>query len=172
MCVSNMRNLAQKKANALLRTRPFGVVILGQELEVIECNEEFVRLMGEDAWLVHETQPDLAGTHLEKFLSFTEYFQRVLDSGEEIIRESIPCGERTLSVTIFTVEAHRVIGALLLDVTETDRRQQQVIEKAQQVIQNMLTNVQEIAFSLGRNAAKSEGILNSIIEELAVRDHS
>jgi len=172
MCVSNMRNLAQKKANALLRTLPFGVVILGQELEVIECNEEFVRLMGEDAWLVHETQPDLAGTHLEKFLSFTEYFQKVLDSGEEIIRESIPCGERTLSVTIFTVEAHRVIGALLLDVTETDRRQQQVIEKAQQVIQNMMANVQEIAFSLGRNAAKSEGILNSIIEEFAVRERS
>ncbi len=170
MCVSNMRNLAQKKANALLRTLPFGVVIVGERLEIIECNEEFVRLMGEDAWLVHETQPDLAGTHLEKFLPFTEHFRKVLESGAEIIRESLPCRERTLSVTIFTVEAHRVIGALLLDVTETERRQQQVIEKAQQVIQNMLGNVQDIAFSLGRNAAKSEGILNSIIEEFAVRE--
>lgn len=170
MCVSNMRNLAQKQANALLRTLPFGVVIVGEGLEIIECNEEFVRLMGEDALLVHEIQPGLAGTHLEKFVPFTDQFRKVLDSGEEIIRESVPCRERALSVTIFTVEAHRVIGALLLDVTETERRQQQVIEKAQQVIQNLLTNVQDIAFSLGRNAAKSEGILNSIIEEFAVRE--
>jgi len=29
----------------------------------------------------------------------------------------------------------------------------------------MLANAQEIAFSLGRNAARSEGILNSIIAE-------
>jgi iron only hydrogenase large subunit-like protein/uncharacterized Fe-S cluster-containing protein len=165
MCVSNMRNLAQKKANALLRTLPFGVVILDEHLEVIECNDTFVDLLDDDAKLVNEAQPGLAGAHVEKLLPFAQRFREVLESGEEIIRENIRVLGRTLSVTIFTVEPQRVVGALLLDVTEVEDRRQQVIEKAQQVIQNMLANVQDIAFSLGRNAANSEGILNSIIAE-------
>ena len=168
MCVSNMRNLAQKKANALLRTLPFGVVIVDERLEIIECNEAFAQLMGEDAELVFATTRDLAGAHLDKLLPFANRFQAVLDSGEEFIRENLQGHGRTLSVTVFTVEPGRVIGGLLLDVTATENSHRQVIEKAEQVIQNMLANVQEIAFSLGRNAANSQGILNSIIEEFTV----
>ena len=94
----------------------------------------------------------------------------MLEGGTEIIRENLQSGGRTLSMSVFTVEPHRVIAMLLLDVTETERRREQVIEKAQQVIQNMLANVQDIAFSLGRNAAKSEGILNSIIAEFSEQE--
>ena len=165
MCVSNLRSLAEKKANALLRTLPFGVVIVDEDLRIIECSESFVRLLGEDALLVHESQPGLAGAHLDKFLPFGAHFRSVLAGGEELLRQNLPHGDRTLSTTIFAVEPGRVAGALLLDVTETETRQQAIIGKAEQVIQNMLGNAQEIAFSLGRNAARSEGILNSIIAE-------
>jgi hypothetical protein len=167
MCVSHLRRLAEKKANALFRTLPMGVVIVDQSLTIIESNEEFASIMGEDALLAQEAQPGLAGAHLEKFLPFADRFREVLASGEDIIREKAPLGDRTLSATVFTVEPHRVVGALLLDVTTTEDRHQQIIRKAETVIQNMLGNVQEIAFSLGRNAARSEGILNEIIAEFA-----
>ena len=65
-----------------------------------------------------------------------------------------------------------MVGALLLDVTERERRRDEVIHKAQEVIQNMMENVQGIAFSLGSNAAKSEGILNSIIAEFSAPERS
>ena len=172
MCVSNLRNLAEKKANALLRTLPFGVVIVDEELRIIESSEAFVRLLGEEALLVHQSQPGLCGAHLDKFVAFGDRFRAVLAGGEEIIRQNIAHGGRTLSTTIFTVEPGRVVGALLLDVTETENRQQEIIGKAEQVIQNMLGNAQEIAFSLGRNAARSEGILNSIIAEFRGPDRS
>lgn len=167
MCVSHLRRLAEKKANALIRTLPYGVVIVDQALQIIECNEAFATLMGEDAALVYEAQPGLAGADLSKLLGFPERFRVVLEGGAEIIRETHACGPRTLSVSIFTVEAGRVVGALVLDVTETERRRQEVIAKAESVVQGMLANVQEIAFSLGRNAARSEGILNSIISEFS-----
>ena len=172
MCVSNLRNLAEKKANALLRSLPFGVVIVDQELRIIESSEAFVRLLGEDALLVHDSQPGLAGACLDKFLAFGDHFRSVLAGGDELIRQNLPHGGRTLSTTIFSVEPGRVAGALLLDVTETEIRQQAIIDKAEQVIQNMLGNAQEIAFSLGRNAARSEGILNSIIAEFRGPDRS
>lgn len=167
MCVSNLRRQAEKKANALLRTLPFGVVIVDADLRIIESNDQFVRLLGEDAWLIHESQPGLTGASLEKCLDFAERFREVLASGEEIIRKDIRSGELTLSTTIFTVERHRVVGALLHDVTAMEQRHRQIIGKAEEVIQNMLANAQEIAFSLGKNAARSEGILNSIIAEFA-----
>ncbi|BDU71327.1 [Fe-Fe] hydrogenase large subunit C-terminal domain-containing protein [Mesoterricola silvestris] len=165
MCVSNLRRLAEKKANALLRTLPFGVVIVDEELRIIESNDQFVRLLGEEAALVAETQPGLCGAHIEKLVDFGGRFREVLEGGDELIRQNLASAGGTLSATIFTVEPGHVVGALLLDVTETEARQKEMVGKAEEVIQNMLANAQEIAFSLGRNAARSEGILNSIIAE-------
>jgi Fe-S-cluster-containing hydrogenase component 2 len=172
MCVSSLRRLAEKKANALLRTLPFGVVIVDDELRIIESNDQFVQLLGEEALLVAEAQPGLAGASLDKFIDFSGHFRDVLAGGEERLRQNIPWGERTLSATIFAVEPGAVAGALLLDVSETEDRHQAIIGKAEQVIQNMLANAQEIAFSLGRNAARSEGILNSIIAEFRGGGHA
>jgi len=170
MCVSNLRRQAEKQANALLRTLPFGVVVVDEHLKIIESNEQFISILGEDARLVQASQPGLAGASLEKCIDFADRFREVLRSGEEIIREDIQSAGLTLNTTIFTVEAHRVVGALLQDVTATEQRHRQIIEKAEEVIQNMLANAQEIAFSLGKNAARSEGILNSIIAEFGGQD--
>ncbi|BDU76022.1 [Fe-Fe] hydrogenase large subunit C-terminal domain-containing protein [Mesoterricola sediminis] len=172
MCVSNLRRLAEKKANALLRTLPLGVVIVDQDLRIIESNEEFARIMGEDALTAYQAIPGLADARLEKFVPFGDRFREVLAGGDEIIRQNLQCGEKVLSATIFAVEPHQVAGALLLDVTGEEERRRQVIGKAELVIQNMLGNVQEIAFSLGRNAARSEGILNSIIAEFSGQERT
>lgn len=165
MCVSNLRNLAEKKANALLRTLPFGVVIVDAGLRIIESNAQFVALLGEEAALVDETQPGLAGAGLDKFVDFGDRFRSVLAGGEELLRQNVAWGGRTLSATIFNVEPGRVAGALLLDITATEARQQAMVGKAEEVIQSLLASAQEIACCVGRNAARSEGILNSLIAE-------
>ena len=48
MCVHFLRKRATRKANALLRCIPAGVVIVDAKLHIIECNEHFARLFGED----------------------------------------------------------------------------------------------------------------------------
>ena len=48
MCATYTRKLAQKKANALLRKMPSAVVIVDEELKIIECNLNFVRLFAAD----------------------------------------------------------------------------------------------------------------------------
>lgn len=164
MCVSYMRELAQKKANAILHTLPYAAVLVDDKLNIIECNSEFVKLGGSDLELVSEAVPGLVGAALSSIIPFSELFTNVLDSGEYIIRKYIRFGETVLSVTIFTVERHHVVGAIMIDVTSTELRREQIIEKAQQVIQNMLTNVQDIAFRLGKSSAESELILNSIVD--------
>lgn len=168
MCVSYMRRLAQKKANALVQAAPFGIVVVGPGLRVVDCNERFVRLLGPEDQALHETVPGFSGVLLEKLVPFHELFRRVLEGGQDLERQVVS-GARTLCINLFTIEPGRLVGATLQDVTQVETRREEIVQKAQQVIQNTLTTVQDIAFRLGRNAADSELILNSIIEGFGSR---
>lgn len=171
MCVSYMRNQAQKMANALLKTIPYAAVIVRDDLKVVECNKKFVSICGEDAAIINETVPGLEGAELPGLVPFGDLFETVLISGKDILRRYIKFHDNVFSTTVFTIEPHRVVGAMLVDVTGTEIRREQIVDKAQTVIQNTLSTVQEIAFKLGKSAAESECILNSIIEGFSVSDY-
>jgi hypothetical protein len=54
------------------------------------------------------------------------------------------------------------------DITTPSVRREAVVEKAEEVIRKSMTSVQQIAALLGDNAAETEIMLNSIIEEFNV----
>jgi PAS domain-containing protein len=54
-----MRKLALKKANGLIKVIPSGVVICDSRLGIIECNENFARLMGEEILSMFQIKPGL-----------------------------------------------------------------------------------------------------------------
>jgi len=164
MCVSHMRQLAQKKTNALALALPYGLVIADAHLRIMECNERFAKLFGDALATAYESRPGLRDADLTRILPFPHLFKAVLDSGHEIIRKSVKLGTRIFSVTVFNVDPHTVFGALILDITDTEQRRQQLIEKTRTVIQNTTKTVQEIAYMLGKNSAQSELILNSAID--------
>ena len=168
MCVSYMRALAQKKANAIFQTLPYASVLVDNSLHIIECNPEFINLGGEDVRVISDAVPGLTGAQLGSILPFTDLFTRVLETGEDIQRQYVRFADTVLSVTIFSIEKHSIVGAILIDVTDTELRRSQIVDKAQLVIHNMLASVQDIAFRLGKNAAESELILNSIVDGFSV----
>lgn len=170
MCVSHMRQLAQKKTNALARALPYGLVIADAHLRIMECNERFARLFGDALATAYEARPGLRDADLTRILPFPHLFKTVLASGHEIIRKSVRVDTKIFSVTVFNVDPHTVVGALILDVTDTEQRRLQLIEKSRTVIQNTTKTVQEIAYMLGKNSAQSELILNSAIDMFAAED--
>ena len=167
MCVSHMRQLAQKKTNALALALPCGLVIADARLRIMECNERFAKLFDESVATAYESCPGLRDADLTRIMPFPRLFRTVLASGQELVRKNVRLNGRIFSLTVFTVDAHAVIGALVLDVTETEQRRQQLIEKSHTVIQNTTKTVQEIAYMLGKNAAQSELILNSATDMFA-----
>lgn len=167
MCVSHMRELAQKKTNALARALPYGLVVADANLRILECNERFGALFDESIALAYAARPGLQDADLTRILPFPSLFRSVLDTGREIIRKSVKVEDRIFSVTIFNIDPNTVVGALILDVTETEKRRQQLIEKSRSVIANTTRTVQEIAYRLGQNSAQSELILDSVIELFA-----
>jgi iron only hydrogenase large subunit-like protein len=169
MCVSHIRKLAQKKANALLKCIPAGVVIADRELSVIECNERFAEMFGEDAELAWSARPGLAGASLRKLLPFADLFESAFESGRELRRDFVRAGDRSLSVTVFIIEPDDVVGAVIFDETGAELRREQIAAKAREVINKNISAVQEIACLLGEHMAGTEIILRSLAEDYPER---
>jgi iron only hydrogenase large subunit-like protein len=163
MCATYTRKLAQKKANALLRKMPSAVVIVDEQLKIIECNANFLRLFSEDV----EQEKDLENTALDAVIPFSSLFQRVLESGEDIVNHDIRYQRSILNTSIFSIEPHLVLCGTFQDITEPVFQKEQIIGRAREVIQKNLKTVQQIAYLLGENAADSEIILNSIVRSFS-----
>jgi len=163
MCATYTRKLAQKKANALLQKMPSAVVIVDEQLRIIECNANFLRLFSED--MQHEKE--LEGCSLDAVIPFSNLFRRVLDSGEDIVSHDIRYDRMILNSSIFTIERHAVLCGTFQDITEPIFQKEQIIERARDVIQKNLKTVQQIAYLLGENAAESEITLNSIVRSFS-----
>jgi len=170
MCVSYMRKLAQKKADALLKAMPTGVVVVDEGLFIVECNRNFARLLGKEVEDLYETKPGLEKASLKKLVPFADLFETVLETGVDILEKDIRHGEKILKGSIFTVERGRYVGGVFQDITLPFIQKDRIMEQAEKIIRKQLSTVQKIAYLLGENAAESEVMLNSIIQSFGQED--
>ncbi len=165
MCVSYMRKLAQKKANGLIRAIPSGVVICDSSLKIIECNENFARLMGGEIYSMFEAKPGMEGADLEKITGLSRFFRDVMSGdGPDAVEHELREGKKIFHATVFSIEKGESACGVIQDVTAPQIQRDRVIKQAKRVIDKNLAVVQKIAFLLGENAAETEASLNSIIE--------
>ncbi len=167
MCLSFLRKRAQKKANALLRCMPSGVVIVDEMLHVIECNENFARVAGHETLLGYEAKPGMEGADLRKILPFAHLFEQVNQTGREFHSEAWRTEDRLLNITIFPIDQGKTIGGIILDVTQTENRRELIAQKAREVIEKNMATVQDIACKLGEHMADTEILLRSIADDYA-----
>lgn len=171
MCVSYMKKLAQKKANSLIKTIPSGVVIADKNLLVVECNQNFADMMGEEVQMMYAAMPGLEGARLDMILDFSSLFSRVLErKGPDSIEKEVQHGKNIFHVSVFSIEKEEIAGCVIDDVTAPQIQRHRIVAQAQKVINKNLSTVQKIAFLLGENAAESEAILNSIIKSFSDED--
>ncbi|MDD2464742.1 MAG: [Fe-Fe] hydrogenase large subunit C-terminal domain-containing protein [Desulfobulbus sp.] len=165
MCVSWMRQLAFKKANVLIHKMPSAVVIVDGDLNILECNNAFVDIVNQQYPAGSTTE--LEGLSLDMLLPFHHLFAHVLKNDMDILDRDIRFLDTILHLSIFTIDPHSVVGAILQDITRPSVQKEQVIRRAREVIQKNLATVQKIAYLLGENAAESEVTLNTIIESFS-----
>ena len=163
MCVSYLRTLAQKKASALFRTMPSGVIIVNKDLIIQESNANFFKVLGLDDQFGSDSI-DLDGAQLDKMITFTGMFKKVLEEGNDVLDKELRYGDKYLKISIFSIEKHELVGAVLQDITVPSTAREHTISQAKKVITKNLDMVQKIAFLLGENAAEVEIALDSIID--------
>lgn len=173
MCVSYMRKLAQKKANGIIRAIPSGIVICDADLKIIECNENFARLMGEDILSMYDAKPGMEGADLEKITELSSFFRDVMTgNGPEVVDHELREGKKVFHATVFSIEKGESACGVIQDVTAPQIQRDRVIKQTKRVIDKNLAVVQKIAFLLGENAAETEASLNSIIESFSEMEDS
>ena len=165
MCVTNMRKQAQSKVDVLLRTLPMGVVIVDNNLNIIDCNSQFLKMFSSVSFDADEqTLEKVSGLKVESFVDAAKYFARQFNQMNNSERITLNLPESVVKATFFTVEPRRLAGALFQDVTEVVHRRDAVMRRAEDVIQKNLQSVQQIASLLGENAADTEIMLSSMID--------
>jgi len=165
MCVSYMRKLAQKKANGLVRAIPSGVVIVDKNMNIVECNRNFAKLMGSDIVDMYDVKPGLEGADLAAITKSSQLFKSVLvPNGPEVVEREVHESKKILHYTVFVIENEAIAAGVVEDVTAPKNQKERTVTQAQKVIDKNLATVQKIAFLLGENAAETESMLNSIIE--------
>lgn len=169
MCVSYMRQLAAKKANALVKSMPSGVVIVDEHFSIVDSNQRFADILGDEISLIYEAKGSLEGADFKRIFPQFSYFERAIFHGESIEKRIRHKGA-VLLLSVFPIEDGKMAGATLQDVTEPSIQREEIVKHTQDVIKKNLNTVQQIASLLGENAAETEVILKSIIDSYKVNE--
>jgi PAS domain S-box-containing protein len=153
-------------AGAMMHKIRAGIIIVDSELKVIDSNEAFARVFGTEIEELYETIPGLHGADLKVLVPDIIYkmFSSTLLSGENMAERDLKIQNKLLHISVITIYKHRVVGALIRDMSAPSLVREEIISRAQRVNRKNLDTVQKIAFLLGDNASQTEELLNSIIE--------
>ncbi len=164
MCVSYMRKIAQDKTNILLKKIPQGIVIVNESLKIVDTNEKFASMLGEEVKALYDTNPGLHGADITKLVPFHKFFSSVLSTGVDVLEQDIREGDNYYGLSIFSVQDFSLVCGILQNLHAPEVRKDIVLKRTQEVIMENMKVVQKIAFLLGENASYTEAMLNSIVE--------
>jgi len=168
--------LAQKEKDAaseateivrrMLHKLPSMVVICDSNLKILQTNDSFIDMLGEDAREINEVVPGLAGADLKTLLPYNFYklFTYVLTHNESITNRDIQHEGKMLNVSVFVIEKEKIVGAVIRDMSAPEVQKEEVVKRLTEAIDKNLSLVQQIGFIMGEGAAETERMLNSIIE--------
>ena len=157
---------ASKMTSTMLQKLHAGVVILDKDLKIIQANNSFINMLGDDAKEISEVIPGLKGADVKILLPFDFYnlFSYVLTNNEDILNRDVRFEEDIFNASIFTIKPHKTVGVIVRDMSSPEIRKEEVINRVTEVIDKNLETVQKIGFLLGEGASETEQMLNSIIE--------
>jgi PAS domain-containing protein len=157
--------MAQRKANALIKASPSGILIVDKDLHILEANRNFAHLRGKEIEELYELVPELIELNLTKIIDFSDYFVDAFSAETASSFDyDIRYDNKVLHLNIYVIEKGEVVAGVIDDITVPQIRRDKTVNKARKIIEKNVQAVQKIAFLLGENAAETEAILNSIIE--------
>ena len=151
---------------AMLQKLPSAVIILDETLKIIQANESFIKLLGEEALEINEVIPGMTGADLKTLLPYNIHnlFTYVLANNENITDRDIMLNDKQYSISVFVIRKEKIIGAVIRDLSSPEVQKEEIIKRLTDVVDKNLSLVQQIGFILGEGASETERMLNSIIE--------
>lgn len=152
-------------ASAMLQKIRAGIVIVDHQMKVVNCNETFARLMGEETEELYEAIPGLQGADIKELVPeiVGKMFSGLLHTGEEMLERDLTYNNKLLHISIVTIYKNRVVGAIIRNLSSPKLVREEIISRAMKVSRQNIGMVQQVATLLAENAAQTEDMLNSIV---------
>jgi PAS domain S-box-containing protein len=149
-----------------------GIIIVNTDYKVIDSNESFAQMMGEDIVELYDTIPGLHGADATELVPdvIFKMITNLMSSGENNLERDVKYKNKLLHVSVVTIYKQRVVGALIRDMSAPVLVRDEIISRAQRVNKKNIETVQKIAYLMGENAAQTEELINSIIESYRYGD--
>jgi hypothetical protein len=143
-----------------------------KESKVIDSNESFAHLMGDDIVELYETIPGLKGADATELVPevIFKMISNIMVTGENNLERDLKHKNRLLHISVVTIYKQRVVGAVIRDMSAPVLVRDEIISRAQRVNRQNIETVQKIAYLMGENAAQTEELINSIIESYRYSD--
>jgi Na+-translocating ferredoxin:NAD+ oxidoreductase RNF subunit RnfB len=162
---------ASRITKTMLQKLPSAVIILDETLKIIQANESFINLLGEEALEINEVIPGMTGADLKTLLPYNIHnlFTYVLANDENITDRDIVLNEKQYSISVFVIRKEKIVGAVIRDLSAPEVQKEEIVKRLTDVVDKNLSLVQQIGFILGEGASETERMLNSIIESYKTR---
>jgi PAS domain S-box-containing protein len=149
-----------------------GIIIVNSDYKVIDSNESFAHLMGDETVELYETIPGLKGADVTELLPdvIFKMISNIMTTGENNLERDLKHQNRLLHISVVTIYKQRVVGAVIRDMSAPVLVRDEIISRAQRVNKQNIDTVQKLAYLLGENAAQTEELINSIIESYRYSD--
>lgn len=143
-----------------------GIVIVNKNFKIIDSNESFAEMMGEETRELYETIPGLRGADISELVPevINKMISNIMTSGENNLERDVKFHNKLFHVSVITIYKQKVVGAVIRDMSAPMLVRDEIISRAQRVNKQYIETVQKIAFLMGENAAQTEELLNSIIQ--------
>ncbi|MHC1705315.1 MAG: [Fe-Fe] hydrogenase large subunit C-terminal domain-containing protein [Tenuifilaceae bacterium] len=157
---------ASETITTMLKKLPSAVIIIDKKMKVLQSNQSFIDLLGDDALEINEIIPGLVGADLKTLLPYNIHnlFTYVIQNNDDILNRDIHYKESLLNISVFTIKKNSIVGAVIRDLYAPEVRKEEVLKRVTDVIDKNLAMVQKIGFLLGEGASETEQMLNSIIQ--------
>lgn len=172
MCLPFIMDKAERFSNKILNNMPSGVVVVNEDLEVQQLNRTAMTMLN----IRHES--DVLGDSVVRILDTGPFFT-CLESGKSVkkLRGYFSDYEKYFEQTIVYDRSTKILIDIISDVTEEEeeamRRKaisQNTAEITNNVIENQMRIVQEIASLLGETTAETKIALTRLKESLSLEE--
>ena len=157
---------ASDLTNAVMEKLRSGVVIVDNHLKIVKANSPFATILGDDAMVIRDVIPDMAGADLNQLVppNFVNLFSFALSENESIESRDLRLGDNLINVSVFPLVKGKIAGGIIRDMQAPEVQKTEVMNRITDVIDRNLEMVQKIGYLLGEGATDIERMLNSIIE--------
>ena len=164
--LSTRANSLKSAFTIFIRNLSTGIVITNPELKVVDSNQGFVDILGEDALDVHDVIPFLIGADIKTLIpaSLVSQLNYMMQHDEDKFTKDVEINDKLINCTLFQLIPNQLYGIIMRNLHSKEERPEEIKNRINEVIEETLRQVQQIGFILGEGAAKTEKMLNTIVE--------